>query len=69
MAHKFCTSTLVFVLTFVSLVLADIPGIERQASIDELEHFLVDNGGYNSVPFASAVSPCAKYSGFVSPSS
>ncbi|KAH6709093.1 heme peroxidase [Leptodontidium sp. MPI-SDFR-AT-0119] len=65
MAYNFCASTtLVFVLALVSLVFADIPGVERQASIDELEHFLVDNGGYNSVPFASAVSPCAKYSGF-----
>jgi hypothetical protein len=53
-------------LALISLAHADIPGIERQASIDELEHFFVDNGGYNSVPFASAVSPCAKYSGFVS---
>ncbi|KAL2072695.1 hypothetical protein VTL71DRAFT_12038 [Oculimacula yallundae] len=64
MAYNFGKSTLVLTSILVGLALADIPGISRQASIDELEHLLVDNGGYNSVMFASAVTPCSKYAGF-----
>ncbi|KAK6587424.1 hypothetical protein PZA11_000714 [Diplocarpon coronariae] len=53
-----------FILAFASLVLADIPGIDRRDSIAELEHILVDNGGYNAAPFFAAVSPCSNYAGF-----
>ncbi len=64
MVFNFSTSSLFFVLAFISFTFADIPGIDRRQSIDELEHLLVENGGYNSVPFFSAVSPCRNYAGF-----
>ncbi|PBP17325.1 heme peroxidase [Diplocarpon rosae] len=64
MAPNHYASSLFFLFAFSSFVYADIPGIERRESIAELEHLLVDNGGFNAAPFFAAVSPCSNYVGF-----
>ena len=58
------SSSLLF--TLLSLVNAQLDGIDQQDIIDEAEHLLVDNTGMNSVPFVSVVSPCSNYAGFAS---
>ena len=47
-----------------SLVLAQ--GVQLRDQTEEIEHLLVDNFGFNSNAFISAVSPCLNYFGFAS---
>ncbi|KUJ21869.1 heme peroxidase [Mollisia scopiformis] len=63
---KSFTLTIVSVLALFCTTNADFPGIDRQDMIEEMEHYLVDNAGTNSVPIVSAVSSCSNYAGFAS---
>ncbi|CZR56980.1 related to beta-1,3 exoglucanase precursor [Phialocephala subalpina] len=63
---KSFTHTFFSVLALACMTNADFPGIDREDMIEEMEHFLVDNTGTNSVPIVAAVSPCSNYAGFAS---
>ncbi len=54
------------VFALLSSTNADFPGIDREDMIEEMEHYLVDSSGTNSVPIVNAVTPCSNYVGFAS---
>lgn len=54
--------TVFLTLAASSLVQADFNGVTTQERMEELEHIMVDNGGFNSDGAFGAITPCSVYS-------
>ena len=57
----FTSKLLLGVLGVAVPAVADVTGIALRDMYEEIEHILVDNGGYNSDGLTNAVNPCSNF--------